>query len=45
MIFNYLKTAWRNLWKDKFYSGLNMLGLAIGLGTGIMILLWIKKMS
>lgn len=42
MIFNYLKTAWRNLWKNKFYSGLNILGLAIGLGTGIMILLWIK---
>ncbi|MFT3823427.1 MAG: ABC transporter permease [Chitinophagaceae bacterium] len=42
MIFNYLKTAWRNLWKSKFYSGLNILGLAIGLGVGIMILLWVR---
>lgn len=40
MIKNYLKTARRSLWKNKFYSIINISGLAIGLAAGIMLLLW-----
>src|ERR1043166_8136890 len=43
MITNYLKTAWRNLTKNKFYSTINIAGLAIGLAVGIMILLWVQN--
>lgn len=42
MIQNYFKTAWRNLMKNKFYSALNISGLAIGLAVGIMVLLWVQ---
>jgi len=31
MFRNYLKTAFRNLWKYRFYSGINLLGLASGI--------------
>ena len=43
MLKNYLKTAWRNLTKNKFYSAINITGLAIGLAVGIMILLWVQN--
>jgi len=39
MIKNYLKTAWRNLVKNKVSSFINIAGLSVGLGTGIIILL------
>jgi putative ABC transport system permease protein len=42
MFKNYFKIAWRNLWKNKFYSLVNITGLAIGLSVGIMILLWVQ---
>ncbi len=42
MFRNYIKTAWRNVWKSKFYAGINMLGLATGLTTAILLLLWIQ---
>src|SRR5687768_3964864 len=42
MIRNYLLTAWRNLARNKFYSALNIAGLAVGLAVGIMILLWVQ---
>jgi putative ABC transport system permease protein len=42
MIRNYLLTAWRNLARNKFYSALNITGLAVGLAVGIMILLWVQ---
>jgi putative ABC transport system permease protein len=43
MFKNYFKTAWRNLMKNKFYSAINISGLAIGLSVGIMILLWVQS--
>ena len=43
MIKNYFKTAWRSLWKNKFYSLINVCGLAVGLATGIMLLLWVQN--
>ena len=42
MIKNYFKTAWRNLKKNKLYSGINITGLSIGLAVGILILLWVQ---
>lgn len=43
MFKNYFKIAWRNLWKNKFYSAINISGLAVGLATGIMLLLWVQS--
>jgi len=42
MIRNYLKTAWRNLWKNKAFSVINILGLALGLSCSLLILLWVQ---
>lgn len=42
MLKNYLKTAWRSLFKNRFYTGVNILGLTIGLTTAILLLLWIN---
>jgi putative ABC transport system permease protein len=43
MIKNYIKIAWRNLLKNKFYSFINIAGLTAGLAIGIMILLWVQN--
>ncbi|HEV7423870.1 MAG TPA: ABC transporter permease, partial [Candidatus Paceibacterota bacterium] len=42
MFRNNIKIAWRSLVKNKFYSIVNITGLAIGLAVGIMILLWVQ---
>ena len=42
MIRNYLKTAWRNLFNNKFYSAINIIGLTVGLAVGLLILLWVN---
>lgn len=41
MIRNYLKTAWRNLLKNKKTSFINIIGLALGMAVFILIALWI----
>jgi len=41
MFKNYLKTAWRNLFRNKGFSITNILGLAIGMACTIFILLWV----
>src|SRR5690242_13216665 len=41
MIKNYLKIAWRNLLRNKSFSIINISGLAIGMASTILILLWI----
>lgn len=43
MIRNYLKVALRNLWKSKGFSALNIIGLAIGLATVMLILVYVKN--
>jgi ABC-type antimicrobial peptide transport system permease subunit len=43
MFINYLKVAFRNLWKNKGFSFINILGLAIGMASAILILLWIQN--
>ncbi|MEP7376967.1 MAG: ABC transporter permease [Chitinophagaceae bacterium] len=42
MIKNYFKIAWRNLWKNKTFSAINISGLALGLTCSVLILLWVK---
>ena len=43
MLKTYLKLAYRNITKDKAYSIINILGLAIGLASSILILLWVQN--
>lgn len=42
MIRNYIKSAWRNLLKNKFYSLINIIGLTVGLATALLILIWVQ---
>ncbi|WP_293946421.1 MULTISPECIES: ABC transporter permease [unclassified Sphingobacterium] len=42
MIKNFIKTAWRSIFSNKFYSAINILGLTAGLVVGIFLLLWIQ---
>ena len=42
MITNYLKLAWRNVWRHKGFSVTNLAGLAIGMTAALFILLWVQ---
>ena len=42
MFTNYLKTAFRNLWKFRGYSLINILGLAIGVACVLLITLYVQ---
>jgi len=42
MLSNYLKVAVRNLWRHKFYSLINVTGLAVGMAVCLMIVLWVR---
>jgi putative ABC transport system permease protein len=42
MLRSYLKTAFRALRRDGFYSALNVLGLAVGLALFFLIVTWIR---
>src|SRR6476620_7538142 len=41
MIRNYFKIAWRNMMRHKAYSGINILGLAIGIAACLLILQYV----
>lgn len=41
MFTNYFKTAWRNLWKHKGFSAINIIGLAIGMAACMTIMLFV----
>ena len=43
MFRNYLKTALRNLLRQKAFSIINISGLAVGMASAILILLWIQN--
>ncbi len=43
MLKNYIKIAWRSLWRQKEYTVLNIAGLAIGLTCFITILIFVKQ--
>ncbi|GAB3263949.1 ABC transporter permease [Larkinella harenae] len=42
MLQNYFKIAWRNLWRKKGFSAINIVGLAIGLATCLLIVLFVQ---
>ncbi|MFI5128745.1 MAG: ABC transporter permease [Chitinophagales bacterium] len=42
MIKNYLKIAWRNIIRQKGYSGINIIGLAIGIAACVLILQYVS---
>lgn len=42
MFKNYLKIAFRNLWRQKAYSFINIVGLAIGITVCFSIFLWVQ---
>ena len=42
MLQTYLKLAFRNLWKNKLYSAINISGLAIGLTACLLIVLFVQ---
>src|SRR5215471_18766991 len=43
MLKNFFKIAFRNLWHSKGFSAINIVGLAIGMASAIIILLWIQN--
>jgi len=43
MLKNYIKIAWRNIWKNKAFSVINIGGLAVGMASAILILIWIEN--
>ncbi|SEA64071.1 duplicated orphan permease [Arachidicoccus rhizosphaerae] len=44
MIKHYLKTAWRTLLRSKGFSVINITGLAIGMASAVLILIWLQNM-
>jgi putative ABC transport system permease protein len=44
MLKNYFVIAWRNLLRNKSFSILNIAGLAIGMASAMIILLWVSMM-
>ena len=42
MLTNYFKTAWRNLIRNKAFSFINILGLALGMAGSMLIFLWVQ---
>ena len=43
MIRNFFKVAYRNLFRNKGFSAINITGLGIGMAAAILILLWIQN--
>lgn len=42
MIKNYFKITWRNLFRNKAFSLINIMGLALGLACSLLIMLWVN---
>ena len=43
MLKNYLKSAWRSLWKNKATNAINIVGLSVGMTAAVLILLWVQN--
>lgn len=43
MFRNYLKSAWRSLWKNKATNSINIVGLSVGMTAAVLILLWVQN--
>jgi ABC-type antimicrobial peptide transport system permease subunit len=42
MFKNYLKTAWRHLWRNKLYASINIIGLAVGMTCALFAILYVN---
>jgi putative ABC transport system permease protein len=42
MIRNYFKTAWRNIWKNKTFSAINIFGLSVGVAAFLLIVNYLR---
>ncbi|MBD1210918.1 MAG: ABC transporter permease [Ignavibacteria bacterium] len=42
MLQNYLKIAFRNLYRNKLYSAMNIIGFALGIACCLAIMLWVQ---
>ncbi|MBD2757031.1 ABC transporter permease [Spirosoma validum] len=42
MLTNYLKIAYRNLWRNKIFSGINVIGLSVGLASCLLLFMYIS---
>jgi putative ABC transport system permease protein len=42
MLKNYFLVAWRNMVRNKVFSGINILGLALGMTCSLLIMLWVQ---
>lgn len=42
MFRNYLKTAFRSLLKQKVYTAINVIGLAVSIGACILIVMYVR---
>lgn len=43
MFKNYLKIAWRNLWRHKWMTMINVAGLSIGMAVAVLITIWVQN--
>src|ERR1700760_3795168 len=43
MLRNFFKVTVRNLWRNKSFSVINILGLAIGMASALLIGLWVNN--
>ena len=43
MLQNFLKVAWRNLFRGKGFSFINISGLAVGMASALLILIWVQN--
>ena len=43
MKWNYFKTAWRAIWKNKTTSIINIVGLSVGMTASVLIFLWVQN--
>ncbi|MEQ9216506.1 MAG: ABC transporter permease [Cyclobacteriaceae bacterium] len=44
MLKNYLKIAWRTLWKNRIFSIINVLGLAISMSVGLLMIAFVSDL-
>ena len=43
MLQKYFQLAFRKLWRNKFYTGINVTGLTIGLTAALLLFLWVNN--
>jgi tetrahydromethanopterin S-methyltransferase subunit F len=43
MLKNFFKVAIRNLWRNKGFSAINIIGLAVGMASALLIGIWVQN--